>query len=173
MKRRLFVDMDGTLAVFTKVPALDYLYREGYFLNLAPHEQVVQAVRNIVRQDADSIEVFVLSAYLIDSEYALQEKTAWVRRYLPEIDRSHRLFIPNGADKRRYVPGGVRSDDCLLDDFTRNLLSWSQTARGIKLLNDINHSHQTWQGDCVRYDCEAEELARQLAGLVCREEKER
>ena len=45
---RLYVDMDGTLAEFKKVDTLEKLYEKGYFLNLEPHMNVVEAIRSIV-----------------------------------------------------------------------------------------------------------------------------
>ena len=71
-KQRLFVDMDGTLAVFTPVDTLETLYEKGYFLYLMPQHNVVNAVRSIIMHNPE-IEVFILSAYLSDSAYALQE----------------------------------------------------------------------------------------------------
>lgn len=101
-QRRLFVDMDGTLAVFKPVDEMETLYEKGYFLNLEPHENVVAAIKEIVTKNPD-IEVNILSAYLTDSKYALQEKNAWLDRYLPEIDREHRVFVPCGTDKKEGI----------------------------------------------------------------------
>ena len=84
-EKRLFVDMDGTLAVFKPVDELETLYEQGYFLNLQPQENVVEAIREIITKHPE-IEVNILSAYLSDSEYALAEKNKWLDRYLPEID---------------------------------------------------------------------------------------
>ena len=72
-EKRLFVDMDGTLAVFTPVDELETLYEQGYFLNLQPHENVVAAIKEIITKHPE-IEVSILSAYLSDSKYALAEK---------------------------------------------------------------------------------------------------
>ena len=141
-KQRLFVDIDGTLAVFKPVDTLETLYEKGYFLNLAPHENVVAAVKEIVTNHPE-IEVNILSAYLTDSQYALQEKNEWLDRYLPEIDQTHRIFVPCGSDKKEGI-GGIRSDDFLLDDYTHNLNEWQPPARGIKLLNAINHTRGSW-----------------------------
>ena len=44
---RLFVDMDGTLAEFKQVDALESLYEEGYFRSLKPQENVVEAIRSL------------------------------------------------------------------------------------------------------------------------------
>ena len=44
-KPRLFVDMDGTLAVFNRIDKLETLYERGYFADLTPQVNVVEAVR--------------------------------------------------------------------------------------------------------------------------------
>lgn len=128
MKPRLFVDMDGTLAVFKKIDTLETLYERNYFLTLEPQMNVVNAVRNIIENNTD-IEVFILSAVLSDSKYALAEKNDWLDRYLPEIDMQHRIFPPCGEDKKDYIPMGVRPNDCLLDDYTKNLVLWCPPGR--------------------------------------------
>ena len=157
-KRRLYVDMDGTLTEFLPQSSMAPLYVKGYFQNLPPHREVIEAVRMLHRKN--EIEVFILSAYLVDSEYALAEKNAWVDRYLPEIDAAHRLFVPNGSDKRACI-GDIRPDDALLDDYTKNLLRW-QPSRAIKLINAINNTKGTWTGPLVRYDRAASELVSDI-----------
>jgi 5'(3')-deoxyribonucleotidase len=161
-KQRLFVDMDGTLAVFTPVDELEMLYQKGYFLNQTPHENVVVAVREIIKNHPE-IEVNILSAYLTDSPFALQEKNEWLDRHLPQIDEAHRVFVPCGSDKKEGIAGGVRPDDFLLDDYTQNLNDWQPPARGIKLLNAINHTRGSWTHDRIRYDRDPTSLA---AGIV-------
>ena len=151
MKKRLFVDMDGTLAVFHPVKELETLYEPGYFSDLSPIRNVVVAIRNIVQENPE-VEVFILSAYLSDSQYALTEKNAWLNRYLPEIDNDHRLFVPCGKNKADYIPGGVRETDFLLDDYTQNLTLWQPPGKGIKLLNGINHTRGSWQDSRLRCD---------------------
>lgn len=169
-KQRLFVDMDGTLAVFKPVDEMETLYEQGYFLNLEPHENVLDAIKTIVANHPE-IEVNILSAYLTDSKYALQEKNAWLDRYLPEVDRDHRVFVPCGTDKKEGIREGVRKDDFLLDDYTKNLNEWQPPARGIKLLNGINHSRGTWEHDRLRYDRDALSLASAIISVM-RNEKQ-
>lgn len=164
-KKRLFVDMDGTLAVFTPVDTLETLYQPGYFLNQAPHINVIEAVRQII-SDCPDIEVNILSAYLSDSNYALAEKNEWLDRYLPEISSEHRVFLPCGEDKKSVIKGGVKSTDYLLDDYTKNLTLWHPPGSGIKLLNGINHTHKTWQRDCVGFDNSPDMLAAKLFGVM-------
>lgn len=165
MRTRFLVDMDGTLAVFTPVDTLETLYEKGYFINLEPHQNVIDAVKHLVKEN-DDIEVFIMSAVLSDSKYALQEKNEWLDKYLPEIDREHRIFPPCGADKKDYVPDGIRPSDYLLDDYTKNLASWEPPAKGIKLLNGINHTKGTWMSDMVSYDRDGVSLATAIAEII-------
>lgn len=164
-KQRLFVDMDGTLAVFTPVDELETLYQKGYFLNLEPHVNVVEAVRDIINNHPE-IDVYILSAYLTDSQYALQEKNEWLNKHLPEIEQDRRIFGPCGSDKKDWIPGGIRESDHLLDDYTRNLNDWQPPARGIKLLNPINHTRGSWQHDRIRYDRTPESLADGIVDIM-------
>ena len=160
-KKRLFVDMDGTLAEFNPTKKLADLYEEGYFKNLRPYQSVVDAVRYII-QNNPAVEVYVLSAYLTDSEYALAEKKEWLDQHLPELDSEHRLFCPCGSDKGAVVPGGIRHTDRLLDDYTHNLMLWSPPGIGLKLLNGINDTHKTWKGERISKEQTGKELAEAI-----------
>lgn len=160
-QKRLFIDMDGTLAEFRTVDTLEQLYERGYFVNLKPQPGVLGAVKNILKEHSE-IEVYILSSVLTDSKYALEEKNDWLDWYLPEIDRQHRIFPPCGSDKKDFIDGGVSEKDFLLDDYTVNLHAWEPPAHGIKLLNGINHTKGTWHGDMVRHDQGAKELAEDL-----------
>lgn len=159
-KQRLFVDMDGTLATFKQLNTMEPLYEQGYFLNLEPMKNVVDGIHNIIR-DYPQIDVYVLSAVLSDSEYALQEKNAWLDKYLPELSAEKRIFSRCGDDKKNYVKGGVHSNDILLDDYTKNLFEW-KPGKGIKLLNGINHTNRTWRGTCVNAELPGDIFASEL-----------
>lgn len=163
--KRLFVDIDGTLAVFNKVDTLETLYEQGYFLNLDPQINVVDSIKLIIREHQD-IEVFIMSSVLSDSAYALDEKNQWLDKYLPDIDAQHRIFPPCGKDKKDYIPGGVRETDHLLDDYTHNLSLWEPPAKGIKLLNGINNTRGTWKQSKLDYRKSAEELARNIVDII-------
>lgn len=155
MSKRLFVDMDGTLAMFHHVDTLETLYEKGYFLNLEPHQNVIDAVKQVFQNEPD-ISVYILSAVLADSATARDEKNLWLDKYLPEIDAAHRLFPPCGVDKASYLIAnyGIRIDkeDVLLDDYTKNLLNWELIGgRGLKLLNGINDTRGTWHGARIEH----------------------
>lgn len=164
-KKRLYVDMDGTLAVFRNVQTIETLYEEGYFLNLEPIESVVQAIKKIVL-DFPEIEVFILSSVLTDSQFALDEKNRWLDRYLPEVSIEHRIFPPCGQDKKDYIAGGVSENDYLLDDYTENLIRWEPPAKGIKLLNGINGTKGTWKSERISIEKNEAEIAYNVVNIM-------
>lgn len=165
-KNRLFVDMDGTLAIFTPVDQLETLYEEGYFYYQKPLVNVIDATKDIIVNHVSEVEVFILSAYLTDSQYALQEKNEWLDDHLPELPKENRIFMPCGDDKKIYIPQGIRSNDWLLDDYTKNLVLWQPPARGIKLLNGINHTRGTWSHDRLSYQKEGSDLAADIISIM-------
>ena len=166
MKKRVFVDMDGTLAVWNKGKKTEDLYQPGYFAELVPQPTVVEAIKILANQCKNEVEVFTLSTVLVDNPYAIPDKNRWLDRYLPEINAEHRIFVPGSIPKYLAVPDGIRANDTLLDDYTANLVSWSAFARGVKILNGINHSRGTWLGEKVHKNDGAEAIVKTvLAGL--------
>lgn len=159
--QRLFVDMDGTLAVFNPVDTLEKLYEKGYFLNLIPQMNVIDGIRHIIRNNPE-IEVFVLSTVLSDSSYAIPEKNAWLDKYLPEIDEKHRLYPKCEENKKEFLEhkqGGIDPNDFLLDDYSKNLHSWDPPAKGIKVMNGINGKNGTWVKDKISIEIDGEKFA--------------
>ena len=140
---------------------MERLYEKGYFLDLPPIPNVVRAIQQLYEQH--SCDIYILSA-VVDSPFAVPEKNEWLDRYLPEISKSRRLFIPCGENKAEYVPYGVRETDVLLDDYTKNLLAWPE--KGVKLLNGINHTNGRWRGDCLDASLNPDELLQQLVSCL-------
>ncbi|MBR2044719.1 MAG: hypothetical protein IJ958_01125 [Agathobacter sp.] len=165
-KIKLLVDMDGTLNEFRKIDTLETLYEKGYFFGLEPNWNVINAIKKVVAEESEKIEVYILSSVLSDSKYALQEKNAWLDKYLPEIPAERRIFPPCGEDKKKYVPGGVSEKDFLLDDYTNVLRMWNPPGKGIKLMNGINGTKGTWQGDKLSINKSAEELKNNIMDIV-------
>jgi len=164
-KQRLFVDMDGTLAFFRNIDSLELLYEKGYYRNLEPMSNVVEAVKEII-ENHQEVEVFILSAVLSDSRYAMQEKIEWLNEYLPEVDQEHCIFPPCGVDKKEYVPGGIRETDAVLDDYTTNLISWEPSGLGIKILNGINHTKGLWAGNRLDYSKNGKKLTKNIIQIM-------
>lgn len=165
--KRLFIDMDGTLAEFHPVDTMETLYEQGYFAQLAPHENVVNGIKTFMKGNPDE-EVFILSSVLTDSPYAQTEKNEWLDRYLPEIGMGNRIFVPCGSAKNEFVPGGVRENDVLLDDYSKNLHEWPGQA--LKLMNGINGTKGSFQGEKISAELSAAEFAARLASF-CEGEK--
>ena len=81
--------MDGTLAEWKAAKEPEELYEKDYFLSLKPYQSVVEAAWKLY--ESGEAEVFILSAVLADSRYAIPEKNAWLGEYLPPaICRRHR-----------------------------------------------------------------------------------
>lgn len=120
---RFFIDMDGVLAVFNNnIKSEEELYKKGYFKNLSPQNNILDAVKWL----ADENEVYILSCYLKESKYALDEKISWLKEYIPEIPENHYLFVPCGNKKTDYVPWGVGPYDILVDDYGENIKAWKE-----------------------------------------------
>lgn len=160
MKKRLFVDMDGTLAEFRPTKNLEELYEPGYFIQLRPIANVVDMINRLAA--GKDIEVFILSAYLEDSKTALVEKNMWIDEYVGEIGEGHRLFLPCGMPKILAVPNYTPDKDYLLDDYTKNLLEWPMEDKAIKLLNGINGKGGNWKGFRISCDQSSEIMEKLL-----------
>ena len=151
---RIFVDMDGTLAKWNNVE-FEQLYEEGYYRNLEPNQDILNEVNELIKQGED---VYILSCYLKDSKYALQEKKKWCQEYLPNLSEDKYVFVPFGEskakvfDKRGLSP--ITNHDYLIDDYTKNLLEWKEMGGiGVKYLNGINHTKGTWNGMMINEHC--------------------
>ena len=50
----------------------------------------------------NDFDVYILSAYLTDSRYALEEKNAWLDKYLPELpqEQEFQQILSSGQKKR-------------------------------------------------------------------------
>lgn len=144
-KNRYFIDIDGTLAVYI---SKDYAWWEidGIFRYLQPQDQVLKAVRELIRNKE---EVYIITAYHRQTPQVKYDKIYWLGKYLPEVSLSHQIYTFCGEDKTAYIPNGVKSTDILLDDFNKNLENWKAAGgTSIKLLNGLNSKH-SWNGKTI------------------------
>lgn len=161
MKRRIFVDMDGTLAEWRNIEDTEVLYEKGYYESLKPNEFLLQEIKKLIRKGED---IYILSSFLDDSKYALEEKKIWLKKYLPELPDEKKIFVKYGDNKTAYIPDSINSYDYLIDDYTKNLLEWREVGgTGIKFLNGINHTKGVWNGLLLR---ENESLSANLKDIL-------
>lgn len=157
--KTLYVDMDGTLAVWDKDASIEEVAKVGYFLHRPEIENVVVAIRIIAMARPD-IHMCVLSSVFKD-EHSIREKVAWLHEKLPEISRERMVFVPYGEVKSNYVKA---KGTFLLDDFSKNLHEWD--GIGIKIYNGINGTKGTWHGYSVHSTMKPHILASQLVGIL-------
>lgn len=74
---KLFVDFDGTIAEFKNVGA-DVYSAIGYSLGLKPYENVVSAIKYIIRKNL--MEVYLVGAVL-PFDHVIREKDEWICIY--------------------------------------------------------------------------------------------
>ena len=164
----LFVDMDGTLAKFYyKKNCLEKMYEQGYFENL-PLYAMAKHIDEFAKKDT-CVNVYILSA-CINSPYCEQEKVAWLLKNMPNLNPKNFIFTKVGESKKQKVALTIDNMqeyvNILLDDYTKNLVEWSNGGEnmiGIKFLNGINDTTKTWQGAKVKGFSKLEEIIQKLA----------
>lgn len=161
---KLFVDMDGCLCEWRAAAEYEDLFKKGYFATLKPNANVLRAIEKIIHND--EAEVYILSAYLPQSRFALQEKNLWVDRYLPEIDDKHRIFCPVSQDKvtaAQRRTGGFGKTHVLLDDYSQNLHHWEENGGvAVKVMNGVNGTKGSWRGRKITTYMSPEEISERL-----------
>lgn len=150
MSIKLFVDMDGVLAVWNPTATLNDTHQPGYFIN---RDIEVRVKELIFRLRDEKIDVRINSAaYDIEAE---SEKNIWINNY---VDATiERIFVPYGSNKADYVIG---TDNILIDDYTDNLLKWLASGKGkaIKFLNGINGKSGRWTGPTISKNMTVDEM---------------
>lgn len=158
MERNVFFDMDGTLAEWREAATLEELLKPGYFETLKPTD-LVEFANELAKNQ--NFHCYVLSAYMPESN-ALKEKKEWCKKYLPQFDESHLLFVPCGVSKAKFVAEALHFDyfmdeteerqvlsehDFLVDDYSYNLNDWAAAGgNGIKWINDVNGEGKRFKG---------------------------
>lgn len=187
-KIRIFVDMDGTLARFHDENLyLERMFEKGFFAGLKPFDNAVEAIKHII-DNHPNVDVYVLSA-AITTPYCLAEKNAWLDKYLPNIDKEHRIFVENlPTAKSLCVPGSymykddngkyhnkIFKNDILIDDYNKNLEEWEKDGgTAIKAKNNINHKGlhgELWKGDLIDITDTAESIVERMTEIIVSREK--
>lgn len=171
-KIRIFVDMDGTLARFHDENLyLERMFEKGFFRDLRPFENAVSAIKELVKDNTS--EIFILSATV--NSCSLEEKQEWLDRYLPEIDKEHRIFTSLNVPKSEAIGHRLTDKDILIDDYNKNLLEWQKAGgTSVKAKNNINHKGlhgELWKGDLIDITDTAESIVERMTKIIVSREK--
>ncbi len=146
MKKKIFLDLDGTLAKFNVPNALERFDKEeGFFSKLGAYKGI-----EIVNELAKNNNLFVISAS--PNEQADKDKMIWLEKFLPNININNITICRIGENKAKIIQDKyniVINDNCyLLDDYTKNLNEWeSFGGKGIKRITSVaDNSTKKWQG---------------------------
>lgn len=132
-KVKIYFDMDGVIAKFNKGAPMEEVFSPGYFLNLDPIKKGLNLLKYLIEDGTYDIYIASKSSYI-----AIEEKKAWLKKYIPQLDENHIFLIPLNANKANYIMD--QDTSILIDDYNPNLESWKGIP--IKFLNGIN-SHNS------------------------------
>ena len=144
--KKIFLDLDGTLAKFNVPNALERFDKEeGFFKNLGAYKWI-----EVVNELAKEKELFIISAS--PNEQADKDKMIWINKYLPNISKANITICRIGENKAQIIQDKYNitiNEECyLLDDYTKNLKEWETFGgKGIKRITKVaDNSRKIWQG---------------------------
>ena len=147
------------------------MFEKGFFRDLKPFENAVSAIKELVKDNTS--EIFILSATV--NSCSLEEKQEWLDRYLPEIDKEHRIFTSLNVPKSEAIGHRLTDKDILVDDYNKNLLEWQKAGgTSVKAKNNINHKGlhgELWKGDLIDITDTAESIVERMTKIIVSREK--
>lgn len=150
MNKKIFLDLDGTLARFNVRNALQrFATEEGFFAKLLAYKGIEE-----INELAKNGNVFIISAS--PNERADQDKMQWVNKYLPALPKANIVFCRIGENKAEIIKTQLNitidKSTVLLDDYTKNLVEWESVGGvGIKRLTKVaDNSTGKWKGLAIR-----------------------
>ena len=147
--KKIFLDLDGTLAKFNVRNALQRFETEkGFFAKLGAYKGIEK-----INEMAKAGNVYIISAS--QNKQADNDKMKWIEKYLNNVPIENRLICRCGDNKAEYLKSkGLQIDknSYLLDDYTKNLIEWESAGGvGIKRLTKVaDNSTGKWQGLAIR-----------------------
>lgn len=153
MRKKLFLDMDGTLAKFnSKRNALKRFDNEiGFFASLKPFKNI-KAVNDLIEKG--TLDIYIISAS--PNEQADADKLSWLNKHLPNLHNENICFCRIGTNKAKAIKEQLNIDidnNCyLLDDYTNNLIDWNNSnGIGIKRITSLaNNKSKRWKGLMIK-----------------------
>lgn len=131
MIKRIYVDMDGTVANFYKDNNyLEKMFEKGFFLNLEPYE-----LAKVINDLCGVFDITILSA-CVDTPFCKSEKIEWLKKHMPNVKKY--IFCKVGENKTDFVKD--IENTMLIDDYSKNIYEWEKMGgKTIKALNQINN----------------------------------
>lgn len=158
MNKKLFVDLDGTIAKFNVRNALKRFNNEkGFFKRLNAYVGI-----ETLNEFAKNGNVYVISAS--PNNQADSDKLEWLNKYLPNLPIENITLCRLGENKAKIIQEKysiVINEQCLLlDDYTKNLIEWENFGgKGIKRLTTISdNSRGLWKGQTLKHLKEVAEI---------------
>lgn len=162
---KVFFDMDGVLFEFDKTASIEETFEKGFFLTRKVQEQMIATCKALMDYN---VEVVVLSS-VYENGYAAEEK----KQSLANANVvANEIFVPYGKCKTNFIEDDGESIYILIDDFSKNLISWENCGSrfvGIKCLNGINGTNGTWferGGYCLSKNTPAEKAVSLILGIA-------
>lgn len=144
--KKIFLDLDGTLAKFNVPNALKRFETEkGFFARLGAYKGI-EKINEMAKQG----NIYIISAS--PNMYADLDKKKWIKKYLNNIPANNIVLCRIGENKARKIENkyNIKIDkDCfLLDDYTKNLIEWETVGgTGIKRITTVSdNSTKKWKG---------------------------
>lgn len=169
-----YFDMDGVLAKFNKSantanPPLFNRPGQHYFLKCEPDIKAITIAQTML---AAGLDVRILSRLNGPREMLDEwrcDKTAWLKRYMPDISSEHIILTETTKDKfLNHIPERQRAAHVLIDDFNENLAMWEENGGvGVKYGNDLNNP-ASWYGLKLWSQWPVDVCLRRLNGLIPR-----
>lgn len=144
--KKIFLDLDGTLAKFNVKNALKRFDNEkGFFAKLGAYKNIEK-----INEMAKAGNVYIISAS--PNKQADNDKMIWIKKYLPNVKIENIVLCRLGENKAKIIENkyNIKIDkNCmLLDDYTKNLIEWETVGGvGIKRLTTVSdNSRKLWKG---------------------------
>ena len=122
--KKIFIDLDGTIARFNVRNALKRFDNEkGFFSKLLAYKGI-----EVVNELAKKGNIYIISAS--PNTQADIDKMQWIGKYLPNIPKANITICRLGENKAKIIENKylikIDSNCLLLDDYTKNLIEVSR-----------------------------------------------
>ena len=148
--KKIFLDMDGTIAKFNVRNALErFASEQDFFAKLGAYKGIEE-----INEMAKGGNVYIISAS--PSERCDNDKMKWLEKFLPNLPKENICFCRIGENKAEIIKLKLNitidKETILLDDYTKNLTEWEEKGgKGIKrLTSKADNSTGKWKGLAIR-----------------------